>query len=343
MNRVETVSIGGYAFTLDDAACAKVRSYIDSLNLHYPASAGGDEIVDGIEERFAELLLERLAGNSVASESDVEAVIAILGVPESMDPEQDGQGPKKEEPGVSRRLYRDAETKMVGGVCGGLGAYFKLDPVIFRVAFVALSVILIFAKSEAWIWVPAVYLVLWLCIPQARTVSQRCAMRGESGTAEEIGRNISAGIGELGDAAHRIGNSDAWPVVWRVMCVCIGLVLLLIGISGLFAGIGLAIAGSIFKDLDILQGLNGWLSGSKVLSAMMADKWLVAILVAIYFIPFIGTSYLGLKMVFGFKSPKWKPGLTLFVLWLGLIVAAGVMVGVNAASPELLPDALFSF
>lgn len=38
-----------------------------------------------------------------------------------------------------RRLYRSRENRVLAGVCGGLGGYFNVDPVIFRVLFVLLA------------------------------------------------------------------------------------------------------------------------------------------------------------------------------------------------------------
>ena len=37
-----------------------------------------------------------------------------------------------------KRLYRSSDNKMIAGVCGGLGKYFNIDPVIFRIIFVIL-------------------------------------------------------------------------------------------------------------------------------------------------------------------------------------------------------------
>lgn len=37
-----------------------------------------------------------------------------------------------------KRLYRSESDKKIAGVCGGLGAYFDVDPVIFRIIFVVL-------------------------------------------------------------------------------------------------------------------------------------------------------------------------------------------------------------
>ena len=56
-----------------------------------------------------------------------------------------------------RRLRRSTSDRMVGGVAGGLGRYFDLDPVLFRIAFV----VLVFAGGAGIL----AYLGLWLITP----------------------------------------------------------------------------------------------------------------------------------------------------------------------------------
>lgn len=38
-----------------------------------------------------------------------------------------------------KRLYRDTENAMIGGVCAGLAEYFNVDPTIIRLIFVFLT------------------------------------------------------------------------------------------------------------------------------------------------------------------------------------------------------------
>jgi len=57
-----------------------------------------------------------------------------------------------------KRLYRSKKDRIVGGVCGGLGEYFDLDPVLFRIIWI----ILIFAYGTGLI----AYLLAWLIIPE---------------------------------------------------------------------------------------------------------------------------------------------------------------------------------
>lgn len=55
------------------------------------------------------------------------------------------------------RLYRSKSNKVIAGICGGLGEYFNIDPVIIRVIF---AVFTVFGGSGI-----LLYLILWIIIP----------------------------------------------------------------------------------------------------------------------------------------------------------------------------------
>lgn len=57
-----------------------------------------------------------------------------------------------------KRLYKSDSNKVIGGVCGGLGEYFGVDPVIFRI----IAVVLIFCHGAGLL----IYLIAWLCMPK---------------------------------------------------------------------------------------------------------------------------------------------------------------------------------
>lgn len=65
-----------------------------------------------------------------------------------------------------KRLYRSSKNKIIGGVCGGIAEYLKVDPTIVRIVFVALMII---PPLTLWtrFWVPLVgYVILWVIIPE---------------------------------------------------------------------------------------------------------------------------------------------------------------------------------
>ncbi|MGM0530975.1 MAG: PspC domain-containing protein [Bacteroidota bacterium] len=78
----------------------------------------------------------------------------------------------------NKRLYRDPENKVLGGVCGGLGWYFNADPVLFRIIFII--IFLVFGSGLL------VYLIMWLITPLATNMIQKMEMRGQSFTFSDF-------------------------------------------------------------------------------------------------------------------------------------------------------------
>lgn len=60
----------------------------------------------------------------------------------------------------TKRLARARNERVVAGVCGGLGAYFGVNPLVFRVLFVILAL-----PGGAPGLLP--YFILWLVMPEA--------------------------------------------------------------------------------------------------------------------------------------------------------------------------------
>jgi phage shock protein PspC (stress-responsive transcriptional regulator) len=58
-----------------------------------------------------------------------------------------------------KRLYRSKSERMIGGICGGMGAYMGIDPTVVRVIFVLITLF--------WPFTLLLYLVLMLLIPDA--------------------------------------------------------------------------------------------------------------------------------------------------------------------------------
>ncbi|MCK9218915.1 MAG: PspC domain-containing protein [Bacteroidales bacterium] len=61
-----------------------------------------------------------------------------------------------------KRLYRSKTDRMIGGVCGGFGKYFNLDPVLMRLIWV----ILFFCGGVGFL----AYIIAWIIIPEEPTV-----------------------------------------------------------------------------------------------------------------------------------------------------------------------------
>lgn len=321
----ETVqySIGGYAFTLEKDASAALQEYIAALEKHYLSQDGGKEIMEGIEERVAELLLEKCGHGGVVSLEHVQAVIRVIGRPERI--EADDPGPARGER-QGRRLYRDIDNKRLGGVCAGLAAYLQVDVNIFRIAFIVLTLLgcISLPAGVLFVGAPLVYCILWLAMPPARTAQDRWSMRGDGITADEISRNIQAGFEEIGKTAQEVGRSDFFMKFARLIGIAIGIVLLIVGTSGL-ASISI-ISFNGFKGIGLTWEMmqDAIVRHLPFVADYIAQPWIIVPAILAVTLPFLGILYGGIQMIFAFKSPSWKPGLVIFVLWLIALVVLGV-------------------
>lgn len=229
MKKTLTVNLGGTVFNIDDDAYRLLDNYLCNLKAHFSQEEGAEEIVDDIERRISELLAEKLAnGQQVISIADVEEVIARVGRPEEMDGESgsahsgaegteetgtgnngtQGTGANRsttggaEESGtIRKRLYRNPDDKMLGGVISGMSAYLGWDVTLLRLL---LLVILICGYGTL---IP-VYIVCWIIIPEAHTAAQKLSMRGEPVTVENIGKTVTDSFEKVTNGVSDYVNSE---------------------------------------------------------------------------------------------------------------------------------------
>lgn len=336
MKQVEKVSIGGYAFMLDKDASEAIGKYITELEAHYLSRDGGKEVMEGIEERIAELLLERCGKDRVAGVADVQYVMDIIGKPEKIeeedpDPEQAGERPRK-------KLYRDLENKRLAGVCSGLAACFGSDVAVWRLVFSIVTLVIFFGGASHGVWSLfgfVIYAILWLAMPPAKTARERWAMKGDGETADDIVRNIEAGAREMGAAAEQMVKSDGFKSLFHVFLVVIGFALLVAGSSGLAALTAVGIGGTTLFGAQIQGWLNELSTVAPGYMDLLATPWIFALVVLAVVLPLIGLIWGGVQMIFNLKKPSWRPGLVVFVLWLMVLVALAVvcvMFGVSTGA-----------
>ena len=338
MKEVERVSIGGYAFTLETDASAAAKSYLTELEAHYLGQEGGREIMEGIEERMAELLVDRCGSGGIVTLSAVQSVIDILGRPEKIEADDPGpqDSPQPESP--RKKLYRDLEHKQIGGVCSGLANYFDIDVAWLRIGFVVLAALCFFGIFHSGGWsltVPAIYVILWLAMPAARTAQERWAMKGDPGTADSVRRNVQTGIHEMGDTARDVASSDFFQSAGKVLIVIVGLFLLVTGTSGLASVSVMGLKGPALFGIPYQHFMSELTSEAPALMDLLATPWVVALLVLAIVLPFIGMLYGGIQLLFRFKKPAWKPGLVIFVLWLIVVIVLLVLFCTAFLSTEV--------
>ena len=203
MNKTVTINIAGLVFHIEEDAYARLHSYLESLRMKFTAEEGRDEILADIEARIAEILTAKKGPTrEVVLMSDIDEVISMMGEPEAISDE--GNAEKTEQPKEEsyrshrRRLFRDPDDKVIGGVCTGIGHYFDIDPVWIRLGFV-LAVVL---GGTGVLF----YILLMIIIPKAETTAEKLEMRGDPVDVNNIKRSIQEEMEELSDRVKSYGK-----------------------------------------------------------------------------------------------------------------------------------------
>ncbi|MGD9329492.1 MAG: PspC domain-containing protein, partial [Cyclobacteriaceae bacterium] len=85
-----------------------------------------------------------------------------------------------------KKMFRDPDDKVFGGVSSGIAAYFGIDVIIVRVLFIVLA---LFGGSGL-----ILYVILWIILPEARTITDKMEMQGEPVTLKNIETNIKKSL-----------------------------------------------------------------------------------------------------------------------------------------------------
>ena len=318
MREVVNISLQGVSFTVESNALELLEQYLDELRQYY--GEGEAEVVNDIEERIAELLIERGCKDSTVRYHHVDEIINILGHPNQMEGEENPKKGKK----VKRRIFRDTQNGIVAGVCSGLGAYWNMDAVWVRILFFLVSFVItvpvfsigktILRIDMGWAgFMLVAYCVMWIIIPPARTVAQRCQMRGEAQNVDNIHRKFAQGARDAGSEMWQAGTKVTgtfFSTLWRVICFCVGVLLTAFGFGGIVA-LGVCLLG-----LDIVHGISLLSVPDFIELNIGSTMWLKVFGVLAFLLPCVGMLHGGLKLCFRFNSPKWRPGLVLFLAWL---------------------------
>lgn len=220
MKEVMNIGIGGKSFVVETSAYEILRDYLELFSSKIKPGESSEvmeDIESRIAELCSENIS---AYKNVVTESIVVKIVTQLGLPngESYRPFQGAAagaangaagaatgtsagssagsatgtsgaysgaagaayGAGAEEQSVPKKLFRDSDDKMIGGVCSGLGFYLGADPVLVRVLFL---IALLFGTLGFW-----VYLIIWIVAPLAVNPVQKCEMRGLAPTAENLGK-----------------------------------------------------------------------------------------------------------------------------------------------------------
>jgi phage shock protein PspC (stress-responsive transcriptional regulator) len=339
MTKTTKVSLAGMAFTLEEEAYLKFEQYLNSIRLRLQGTNECEDVIRDIEERASELFHEMLNGSDVVTIDMVAKVIETIGNPEEFlddaGANSNGDETKSSSEPIHKRLYRDSENAIFAGICSGLSEYFRVDPVVFRIIFVALTL----AHGLGII----LYIALWIAIPRASTPKQRLEMKGEPINLSNIERDIKREYEEVRKnlAKQEVAEKGisvfskilvmavkVFGVFARILGVFIAILLIVIGVLAL-----IAIIGSLFFSglaLSILFPQLGELSITEFLSTtfdLASVAWVLVPVFIILAIPLLSLIYLGIRILFNFKSRNSVVSSVGAIVWVvALVVFIGALV-----------------
>ncbi len=313
MKKTITISIAGEVFYIEEDAYYKLDKYLGAIKRKFSKDEE-KEIIDDIESAIAERFIKKSKGEkgSLGIE-DIDEMIEVMGTVEDITGidedryiHEEDRADEKPLDEMKKRLFRDTENEMIAGVCAGLGAYFAVDPTIIRILFIILALF-------NGIGVIA-YLILWVSMPEAKTVTEKFMMKGERVTIEgikEVSEDRSDNI-----TVKKKEKSAIVRIMKKITEVFAVAINVLIKIFKVFCKIFvkllgvLLIIGGIFAIIGIIAGFGFGIVGGSALIPQVASSFggmeLMFLMVSIFtilllpilFVILIGTSILMKKSVF---------------------------------------------
>ncbi len=400
MKKNISINISGIIFHIEEDGYDNLKKYLDSINRYFSSFEDSSEILADIESRIAEIFLSKLnEEKQVITSEDVSALIATMGSVSDFraaeEPADDDTGQKNRadeaasaqnesrQHSAPKRLFRDQKRKILGGVSAGLGNYFSMDPLWFRLLFVALLFaggFTIVAYILMWIVVPGsytleepefgkkifrdpqsriiggvsggvaayfgiditlvrllfvvsiaagglgllLYVILWVCLPEARTITDKMQMQGEpvtlSNIESTIKKNLNIGEGQEESTVAKIilfpfrllgafltALGKALGPLADVIRILIGAAIILAGVSTIFVIVvsvgvlfGIFAGGSLpmpwFTDLpDVALSLDVF---ARAIPTWVAFAAAGAAIIPNVFLILLGASIIARRMVF---------------------------------------------
>jgi phage shock protein PspC (stress-responsive transcriptional regulator) len=341
MNKTISINLGGMFFHIDEDAYQKLSRYFDAVKRSLSPD-GREEIMKDIESRIAELFQERIQNEKqVVSLVEIDAVIGIMGQPEDYKiDEEAAQSIDYNILSKAKKLYRDKENSIIGGVASGFGHYLNIDPVWIRLLFV----IIVVAGFGSPI---LIYLILLVIIPVAKTTSQKLEMKGEPITISNIERKVKEGIDDIAEKFNKIdsqkfsentrqGIHKTSTSIGKLFTTLFGLFTKIIGgIIVLFSSIALIgfCVASVFMIFSANMPDNFILNHIKTPIGLETPIWIQGILMLLVFgIPFFFILLLGLKLLVNhMKSIGAIAKYTLLATWI-IAFGTAISLGINEAS-----------
>ncbi len=417
MKKNISINISGIIFHIEEDGYETLRNYLDSINRYFSSYDDSKEIISDIENRIAEIFLSKLTnGKQIINTEDVDSLMATMGsiqdfeaIEEPESQQKERSKAKSEKSTEPKKLYRDNQRKILGGVAAGLANYFGIDPLWIRLILVigvlgldfflwgAASGFFLIGYIIFWIVVPAsdkleedkevkklfrnpedrviagvasgiaayfgtevtiirllfvitfffggagllIYFILWIIAPEAKTITDKMQMQGESVTLSNIESNIKESLNvKEGEEENLFVKILLFP--FRLIATIVSglgkalgpFMLFLVEAIRVIAGIILVItsAALLFSLLIAAGVLMGMFAGSEYISGelplmMIRDSVPVFTTITAFFtlfIPALALALLGVTIIAKRKIIPSAVGWSMFAIWMISLLGLGL-------------------
>ncbi len=331
MKKTINISIGGLSFQIEEEAYATLEKYLSEVKARFASYPDAGEIVSDMEDRIAEQFSAKAQTGRPISPAMVQELISVMGRPDQIgEAGKNDSAPNQEAvpkaPGMPKRLFRNLDDAILGGVCSGLAVYLGTDTAWVRLIF---ALTIFFGGFGI-----VLYLILWIIVPAAETDTEKLQMRGSPINLKNLEQTVRDRVAEikkkdpstvkralaapfkaLGLFFRGLGRvlQSLLPVLFKIIGVGITVVAAMAMAGLVFAAVSLLTnSGSPYVDFPLKEIASG-----AVYYAAVASAFFVAF-VPIVFILLLGTSLVAYRSTF-----KRMGSFMLLGLW---VVAVAVFV-----------------
>jgi len=336
MDKTININLGGTLFQIDEAAYKILREYLRSIDMKFRNTPGGNETIEDLETRIAEIFQSQKGTAGIISIENVVDMIRIIGKPEDFDQpgaENATYNTSYGQPRPGKKLFRNPENQIIGGVCGGLGAYINTHPVWIRLLFVLLTCFFFVGAF--------IYVALWIALPSASSDSQKKEMYGGMHNLAQPGNAENTQAAKVGNAFDAIFKAigKVLFIIVRIILIVFGTLIVLCGFLALLSFIMIFVfkyPGSFSTDAFgfnmayLPDFLNYIISPAAV-------PWVKALIAIVSIVPMLALIYGGIRLIFWFRVRDGFVWLAGFVIWVMSAAALSIILfneGVGFAETE---------
>lgn len=256
MNKTISIHLQGVPFLFEDQAYDALENYLTSIRKILESEEGCEEIIQDVELRVIELLQQKgFDIHRVVKVTDIDEIITKIGKPEEF---YNTDSNRKESTSFEsinpKRLFRDKDSAVLGGICAGIAAYFNIDVIVVR----ALYIIAFLGLGAGFL----LYLVLWIIIPAANTSSEKLQMKGQAVNLgnlrtefEQAAQRIKAEAEKVKNKVHLKTGITRIVILFSrflgVISLCFGFALLIVFLSLLIIEPSVFVDGTLISLQDL--------------------------------------------------------------------------------------------